>query len=344
MTTRVELDSLIAFCVRVLVAAGISCQDAEITANALVAADLRGIDSHGVAHLGRYVGGLENGTITTQPNIKILNETPSTALLDGDRGLGFVVAHRSMELAIQKAKAAGSGLVVARRSTHYGAAGYWAAMALSHGLIGFSMTNAGPKVAPTFGSRAMLGTNPIGLAVPADQEPPFVLDMATSVVPAGRLEIYARKGQSLPDGWVIDSSGQPIHDPVTALTAVRGDEMSILPLGGEGESLSGYKGYGLSMGVEILSSMLAGYPGPGGRNAGRRIRSGAVVRRHIHRSLSSAGRIHRGLRPPATGIQTIVSVARRRARAGGRPERIRGHAGPFGERHPPASSSSRGIE
>ena len=242
-------------------AAGVGEADAEITSSALVSADLHGIDSHGVAHLSRYVHGLENGSISAQPNFQVVNETPSTALVDGDRGLGFVVAHRSMTLAIEKAKTAGSGIVVARRSTHYGAAGHWAAMALDHGLIGFTMTNASPRVAPRFGSRGMLGTNPIALAVPANQEPPFVLDMATSVVPIGRLEVYARKDKQLPAGWVIDSTGQMMTDAAKARQMVDTWDAEVLPLGGKGALNSGYKGYGLALGVEILSSLLAGYAG-----------------------------------------------------------------------------------
>jgi L-2-hydroxycarboxylate dehydrogenase (NAD+) len=259
MDERIQADQLLGLCKHVFVALGVTECDAEIASAALVAADLRGVDSHGVAHLARYVRGLENGSLKSRPDTRVLQETPSTALLDGDLGLGFIVAHRAMELAIGKATAAGSGWVVVRRATHYGAAGYWAAMALQYGFIGVSMTNSTPRVAPTFGARGMLGTNPIALAVPADQEAPFVLDMATSVVPLGRLEVYAREGWPLPAGWVIDTSGQTVTDAQAARAGTTRREMAALPLGGAGEVGSGYKGYGLALGVEILTSLLAGY-------------------------------------------------------------------------------------
>lgn len=261
MEKRIEANRLLLFCKRVFTLLDLTEADAEVAAVALVAADLRGIDSHGVAHLARYVRGLQNGSLKARPHIQVLQETPSTALLDGDRGLGFIVAHRAMELAISKAKAAGSGWVVVRRGTHYGAAGHWAAMALAHGMIGFSLTTSASRVAPTFGARGMVGTNPIAIAVPADQEPPFVLDMATSVVPIGRLEIHARTGEPLPAGWIIDTSGQPVTEPAYAYQATLRGETLVLPLGGAGETWGGHKGYGLGLSVEILCNILAGYAG-----------------------------------------------------------------------------------
>jgi L-2-hydroxycarboxylate dehydrogenase (NAD+) len=258
---RIAAADLRDFCTRVLQTLGVPQADADVTAEALVTADLRGIDSHGTAHLRRYVAGLRNGSINARPSMQIQGETPSTALLDGDHGLGFVVGYRGMQLAIEKARQAGTGWVVARRSTHYGAAGYWAGLAVEQGMIGISMTVATAHVAPTFASRAALGTNPIAIGVPAGHEPPFLLDMATSVVPMGRLEVYTRLGKPLPLGWLLDTSGTPITDAAEGFRMAARCDAILMPLGGAGDAGSGYKGYGLGLGVEILTSLLAGYAG-----------------------------------------------------------------------------------
>jgi L-2-hydroxycarboxylate dehydrogenase (NAD+) len=261
MTMRVDAERLLAFTREVFVAAGVPAEDAGVVADALVTTDLRGVDSHGVAHLSRYVHGLHNGSPKARPQIRVLRETPSTALWDADRGLGFVIGYRAMQAAIEKARAVGSGWVVARNSTHYGAAGYYAGLALEHGMIGVSLCTSKARMAPTNGARGMVGTNPIAIAVPTGVEPAFLLDMSTCVVPMGRLEVYARQGRPLPAGWVIDTSGQPITDPGRALRIMQGEEACLLPLGGAGETTSGYKGYGLGVAVEILCNLLGGYDG-----------------------------------------------------------------------------------
>jgi len=256
---RVSAEPLKAFCVRVFERMDVPEEDARITADVLVTADLRGIDSHGVARLRRYVNGLRSGMMVARPEVKVLAETPATALIDAGAGLGQPVSYRAMEKAIQKASDVGAGFVTVRNSNHYGIAGYYAMMALEHDLIGLSMTNASPLVVPTFGREAVLGSNPISVAVPAGSERPFVLDMATSVVPRGKLEVYARRGEKMPLGWAVDEEGLPTADPRRVLDNVaRRHGGGLLPLGGAGEELGGHKGYGLSLVVDILCGVLAG--------------------------------------------------------------------------------------
>jgi len=256
---RIQAEPLKDFCVQVFQKMGISEEDARITANVLVTADLRGIDSHGVARLRRYVNGLRNGMMLAQPKIEVVTETPVTALIDAGAGLGQPVSHRAMEKAIQKAQDYGAGFVTVRNSNHYGIAGYYAMMALEHDCIGISMTNAAVLVVPTFGRDAMLGTNPIAVAAPADDEHPFVLDMATSTVPRGKLEVYSRLEKPLPLGWATDETGTPTHDADRVLENFKQRAGGgLLPLGGAGELLRGYKGYGLAMWVDIFTALLSG--------------------------------------------------------------------------------------
>jgi len=186
----------------------------------------------------------------------IVSETSSTALVDGNNGLGQPVARWAMQLAIDKAREVGSGTVAVRNSNHYGIAGYYAMMALEHDMIGMSLTNSSPLVVPTGGRKAVIGTNPIAVAIPAGKERPWVLDMATSVVPRGKLEVYARKNKPMPLGWAVDETGQPTTDAqrvLDALTARLGG--GILPLGGTA-LFSGYKGYNLSVMVDLLCGVL----------------------------------------------------------------------------------------
>ncbi|MFB0546903.1 MAG: Ldh family oxidoreductase, partial [Anaerolineae bacterium] len=185
----VKAEALRGFCSRVFKALGVPPEEAAVTADVLVAADLRGIDSHGVARMKRYANGLRDGLILATPEIKVVHETSTTALIDGGAGLGQPVSVRAMELAINKARELGVGFVAVRNSNHYGIAGYYSMMALKHELIGISMTNTNVLVVPTFGKDAILGTNPLSVAVPAGEERPFVLDMATSVVTRGKLEV-----------------------------------------------------------------------------------------------------------------------------------------------------------
>src|SRR5213596_4270662 len=247
------------FCEQVLMKLGVPAEDARVTTDVLVVADLRGIDSHGVARLGRYVSGLKEGFMKPTDQSRMIKETKATALLDGGQSLGQVVGTRAMNLAIRKAKDTAVGVVAVRNSNHYGIAGYYSLMALEHNLIGVSMTNAGPLVVPTFGRTSILGTNPISLAAPASKEKPFVLDMATSVVPRGKLEVYDRLKKKMPLGWAVDATGKGTSDPHIVLDALsKRLGGGILPLGGEGEEHSGHKGYGLALMVDVLCGVLSG--------------------------------------------------------------------------------------
>jgi len=238
---------------------GVAEQDALLTADVLVASDLRGVSSHGVAHLRRYADGIRAGTIMARPDERIVAETPVTATIDAGAGLGQPVSCRAMQKAIRKALDMGAGFVAVRNSNHHGMVAYYAMMALEHNCIGLAMTNASPKVVPTFGQHATLGTNPLAVAAPADKSLPFVLDMATSTVALGKLEIADRLGKSIPLGWAIDKEGRPITDTHRALDEFkRGAGGGLLPLGGEGELTSGHKGYGLALWVDIMTSLLSG--------------------------------------------------------------------------------------
>ena len=230
----------------------IGCPDAEAAqaAETLLAADLRGVDSHGVARLSGYVRLWEAGRINAAPNIRVVHETPSTAVIDGDGGLGLVVGPRAVDLASRKATAAGTGWVAVRHSNHFGIAGYHAMRPLAHDQIGLAMTNASPLVAPTRSLKRLLGTNPIAVAVPAGQEPPFVADLATTTAANGKLEILQRKGLEAPLDWIQDAHGQATPD---AHGVVKGG--ALRPLGGDTAS---HKGYALGAVVDIFSAVLSG--------------------------------------------------------------------------------------
>jgi len=252
---RVNHEKLTRFVCAVFQKLDVPPEEAEIAANALVAADLRGVDTHGVIRFnpyGWYVQWLRERLMTARPNIRVVSETASTALLDGDRGMGMVVGHRAMELAIKKAKTGGVALVGVRNSRHYGMSAYYAMLALPHDMIGIAMTNASRQVVPTFGREARFGTNPMCFAVPADNELPFVLDMATTTAAAGKLELAARLGKAIPGGWALDEKADQTYDPRVAQKARR-----LLPLGGTREG-GNHKGYGLAIVVEILCGVLTG--------------------------------------------------------------------------------------
>jgi LDH2 family malate/lactate/ureidoglycolate dehydrogenase len=256
---RVMSEPLKSFCIRIFQTLEVGAEDAAVVADNLVAADLRGIASHGVARLRRYVKGIQTGTIMPRARIRVEHETAATALLDGGGGLGQPISSRAMKMAIQKAKEAGAGFVTVRNSNHYGIAGYYAMMALEHDMIGISMTNSGELVVPTFGRNSMLGTNPISVAAPAGEERPFVLDMATSTVPRGKLEVYNRHQKPMPRGWATDESGEPTPDASRVLNNLENSKGGgLLPLGGAGELFSGHKGFGLALMVDILSGVLPG--------------------------------------------------------------------------------------
>ncbi|MFM7628392.1 MAG: Ldh family oxidoreductase [Algoriphagus sp.] len=231
---------------------GCSASDAQLGAKVLLSADLRGIDSHGVARLSGYVRLWEKGRINAQPKIHVSYETPSTAVVDGDGGLGLVVAPYAMQVAIEKAKQVGTGWVSVKNSNHFGIAGYHAMLALDHDMIGIALTNASPLVAPTFSKERLLGTNPIAVAIPAKEEPPFVADMATTTAANGKLEMLQRKGVDTPTGWVQDKEG----NPTTSSHGVK-EGGALLPLGGDKEHGS-HKGYALGAIVDILSAVLSG--------------------------------------------------------------------------------------
>jgi L-2-hydroxycarboxylate dehydrogenase (NAD+) len=259
MHGTVDHIALKEFVARVFTEMGVPMEDAQVTADVLVAANLRGVDSHGVARTRRYVEGLRDGVMLANPNIQAVHQTPATALIDGGAGLGQVVGVKAMRLAIEKASKAGLGFVAVRNSNHYGIAGYYAMMALEEDLIGISMTNSATLVVPTFGRDAVLGTNPMSIAVPTGGERPFVLDMATSVVTRGKLEEYDRLEKPLLKGWATDGRGVPTDDAGEVLRNMS-ERLGggILPLGGAGEELGGHKGYGLTFLVDILCGVLPG--------------------------------------------------------------------------------------
>jgi LDH2 family malate/lactate/ureidoglycolate dehydrogenase len=231
---------------------GCSEAHANTAARALLSADLRGIDSHGIARLSGYVRLWEVKRVNARPDIKIIHETPSTAVVDGDGGLGLVVAPFAMRVAIEKARNAGTGWVSVQHSNHFGIAAHHAMMALEQDMIGMAMTNASPLVAPTFSIDKMLGTNPICVAAPAGMEPPFVADLATTTAANGKLEILQRKNQETPAGWVQDAEGNSSTD---ANILKKGG--ALLPLGGDREHGS-HKGYALGAVVDIFSALLSG--------------------------------------------------------------------------------------
>jgi len=231
---------------------GCSDEHATLATDVLVRSDLRGIDSHGVARLSGYVRLWEKNRINAKPNIKIVHETPTTATIDGDAGLGLVVAPFAMKVAIEKAEKYGSGWVSVKNSNHFGIAGYHALMAVEKDMIGISMTNASPLVAPTYANERLLGTNPMCYAFPAGKYPPVIVDMATSAAANGKLEIAQRANKPVPDGWVQDKNGENSIDPNELKNGG-----SLLPLGSDKDHGS-HKGYGLSATVDILSAVLSG--------------------------------------------------------------------------------------
>lgn len=231
---------------------GFSEEDATLAATVLVAADLRGVDSHGIARLAGYVRLFDHGRLNPTPTIRIVHQTPSTAVVDGDAGVGLVVGPKTMKIVIEKAKNVGSGWISVQNSNHFGIAGYHAMLALPHDMIGMAMTNAAPLVAPTFSLEKMLGTNPIAVAVPAQEEPAFVADFASTAAAYGKFEILQRKNLPAPLGWAQDSAGNitPDSNPIK-------NGGALLPLGSDREHGS-HKGYGLGAIVDIFSGVLSG--------------------------------------------------------------------------------------
>ncbi len=252
MTVRVDSTYLKRFTQDVFEKMGCPAKEAATAADCLNQADLRGVDSHGVARLGGYIRLWEKNRLNATPDMKVVHETPSTAVLDGDLGLGLVTAPKAMQIAIEKAKQVGTGWVAVKNSNHYGIAAFHSMMALEEDMIGISMTNASPLVAPTFSKSRFLGTNPISVTFPAKNEPPVIIDMATTTVANGKLEVLQRQGKDAPLGWAQDKEGNETTD---AFVLKNGGAM--LPLGGD-RLHGGHKGYCLGAMVDIFSAVLSG--------------------------------------------------------------------------------------
>jgi len=246
-------EDLYDFMVRFFVKLGVPQDRAEITAEVLQAADLRGVNSHGMIRLHTYYGSrLQKGLIDPLAEPEIIRESVASLTIDGKNGLGQVVAKKAMKACIKKAENSGIAMVTVNNSNHYGIAGYYAMMALEHDMIGISLTNAQPLVAPTYGRKRLLGTNPIAVAAPALTHRPYVLDMATSIVPIGKVTVYQKAGEEIPSGWGMDATGQITTDPSQVLNGG-----ALFALGGS-DLMRGYKGYGLALLVDILSGVLSG--------------------------------------------------------------------------------------
>jgi L-2-hydroxycarboxylate dehydrogenase (NAD+) len=251
--TRIGVPALRSFVTRAIEAVGVGPEDAKLVADVLTTSDIRGIESHGVARLETfYVDRILDGTIDARAVATTIHETPTLLAVDAQNGLGHPVAVRTMRRAIAKAAEHGCAIATVRRSNHFGIAGYYAMLALEHDMIGIAATNSAGLAAPTFGRSLMLGTNPLAFAVPAEDGDAFVLDMATTTVALGKLEIAKRLGKPLKAGWAIDSEGNETTDPVAGMSG------ALLPLGGYGTENGGHKGYGLGLLVDILCGVLGG--------------------------------------------------------------------------------------
>jgi LDH2 family malate/lactate/ureidoglycolate dehydrogenase len=256
---RVTVNSLKRLVKDIFIALGVRECDAEVVADVLVTADLMGISSHGVQRVERYVSGIELGAVNVNAEMKFIIDNSAISVLDADNGLGHVAALKAIVHAIEKAKQFGVGIVLVRRSHHYGIAGYYALRAVEHGMIGVSMTNSEPLVAYIGTVERYLGTNPVAFAIPRKQPPPILYDGALSVTPVGKIEVYSKIGKDVPAGWVISSSGEIMSgDAKRIYDAIRRREAAILPLGGYLEEFGGHKGSGLALIVDILCGVLSG--------------------------------------------------------------------------------------
>ena len=236
---------------------GVPTEDARLCADVLLESDRRGIESHGCNRFKPiYIDRIKSGILNPVTKIDILKETPTTAVLDANDGMGMVASKKAMDMCIEKAHTYGMGMVAVRNSSHYGIAGYWTGLAAKENMIGISGTNARPSVAPTFGVENMLGTNPLTFSMPTDEPFPFTLDCATSVIQNGKIEYYARINHDTPKGLVISREGEELTDSAEILKKIRSQQAALAPLGGFGETTGGYKGYGYSTVVEILSAAL----------------------------------------------------------------------------------------
>ncbi len=253
----VSFEKLEKFMKEALMGAGIPEEDADIISDVLIESDKRGIDSHGIGRLKPiYIDRIDKGIMNPVTNIEVLRDDKTAAVLDGHNGMGHVVSHKAMRMAIEKAEEYGMGMVAVRNSNHYGIAGYYATMATKEDMIGITGTNARPSIAPTFGVENMLGTNPLTVGFPTNDEFPFVIDCATSVSQRGKIEVYGRAGKELPPGWVIDENGNTRTDTEQILKDLTTGKAALTPLGGLGTETGGYKGYGYATVVEVLSAAL----------------------------------------------------------------------------------------
>ena len=261
METRpyVPWELMNAFLIDAFQGYGVPESDAAICADVLLESDRRGIESHGCNRFKPiYIDRIVNGTLLPVTKVEIVKETPTTLVMDAHDGMGMVASHQMMERLLEKARACGMAGGAIRNSTHYGIAGYWSGMAAKEGMIGITGTNARPSIAPTFGVENMMGTNPLTFSLPTDEEFPFCLDCATSIVQRGKIEYYAREGKDTPAGMVVSRDGSAMTDSQAILRALVDGTAALAPLGGIGEELAGYKGYGYAAVVEILSAALAG--------------------------------------------------------------------------------------
>jgi L-2-hydroxycarboxylate dehydrogenase (NAD+) len=307
---RVPAERLIAFIGSCFTYHGMSREHAEISARGIVLADMVGHESHGVSNnlAGFYLPGFESGSINVKPNIRILQETAVTARWEADRGMGFVVGHTVMTDVIERTARSGAGFAAVGNSRHYGMAQIYARMALEHDMIGFSMTNGvTPGVVPYGGMEAKLGTNPISVAVPCGEEPPFVLDIATTTAAFGKIQNYHRDGKTIPPTWALDRTGHPTTDPTAAMEAIK-----LLPFGGSPEG-AGHKGYGLMVWVDIMCGALSGFgftarPGDD-ENVNHFFgawRVDAFVPLEEHRRLMDERMRELRATPPAPGFQRVL--------------------------------------
>ncbi|MBR6222861.1 MAG: Ldh family oxidoreductase [Lachnospiraceae bacterium] len=255
----VPWEQMNAFMIDAFKGYGVPEEDARICADVLLESDRRGIESHGCNRFKPiYIDRIVKGTLLPVTDIEIVKETPTTVVMDAHDGMGMVASHKMMTMLIEKAKKYGMAGGAIRNSTHYGIAGYWTSMASKEGMVGISGTNARPSIAPTFGVENMLGTNPLTFSLPTDEEFPFCLDCATSIVQRGKIEYYAREGKPTPKGMVVSENGEPMTDSEEILKALVDGTAALAPLGGIGDELCGYKGYGYATVVEILSAALSG--------------------------------------------------------------------------------------
>ena len=255
----VNFETMEKFMKDCLMKSGVPESDAQIVSDVLIESDKRGIDSHGIGRLKPiYIDRIDAGILNPKTKIDIVKETETTAVLDGNNGMGHVVSKKAMQIAIDKAKKHGMGMTAVKNSTHYGIAGYYSLMAIQAGMIGITGTNARPSIAPTFGVENMLGTNPLTVGFPTDEEFPFVLDCATSVSQRGKIELYSRAGKKLPEGWVIGRDGKTRTDTDQVLVDLTKGKAALAPIGGIGEENAGYKGFGYATVVEVLSAALQG--------------------------------------------------------------------------------------